>query len=200
MIRPNLRVRPPALMTRIARSLARPMVAIALAGGAVVAGAQGADPPLAAIVADGLFRAEAGSTTRRVARQWHGQFVETRYVDEGGRRMAYLVRWQVKPDERDRTPWHDLDEAIRGVFDEVEPSTGQAWRNGAAEYRLFALGQGKERLACAGFRRDEGQDEGTFGLLCRPASRPMAVEEAERFAGAVQTGPDPVGIDDEPPT
>ena len=189
------------MVARYARSLSWPVlaIAVAIAGGPAATRAEGADPPLAAIVEGGLFQADAGSTTRRVARQWHGQFVETRYVDERGRRMAYLVRWQVKPDERDRIPWHDLDEAIRGVFDDVEPSEGRAWRNGAAEFRLFDLSQGKQGLACAGFRRDEGEAEGTFGLLCRPAAQPMATEEAERFAAAVRTGPDPAGTDDEPP-
>jgi hypothetical protein len=175
-------------------------IVAAITAAPVTTSAQAPEPPLAAIVEGGLFQAESGSTTRRVARQWHGQFVETRYVDEPGRRMAYLVRWQVKPDERDRIPWHDLDKAIRVIFDDVEPTEGRAWRNGAAEFRLFGLSQGQLGLACAGFRRDEGDSEGTFGLLCRPASQPMATDEAERFAGAVRTGPDPTGADDEPPT
>lgn len=202
MIIDNLRVRRPALATRHVGSLSWQILAVAaaIAGAPVAAVAQGADAPLAAIVEGGLFQADAGSTTRRVARQWHGRFVETRYVDERARRMAYLVRWQVAPDERERIPWRDLDEAIRGVFDDVEPSGGRAWRSGAAEFRLFDLRQGDQGLACAGFRRDEGEAEGTFGLLCRPASPPMEVEEAESFAGAVRTGPDPAGSDDEPPT
>lgn len=201
MIIDNLRVRRSALATRHARSLSWQTLAVAAAivGGTVAAGADGADAPLAAIVAGGLFQADAGSTTRRVARQWHGQFVETRYVDERGRRMAYLVRWQVKPDDRDRIPWRDLDGAIRGVFDDVEPSEGRTWRRGAAEFRLFDLSQGKQGLACAGFRRDEGDTEGTFGLLCRPAAQPMATDDAEAFAAAVRTGPDPAGTDEEPP-
>lgn len=184
--------------SRLALPLAMAALLVALSPDATRA--QDGAQPMAAVVEGDLFRGDAGSTTRRIARQWSGSFVETRYVDEQRRRMAYLVRWQVNPAERDRVPWHDLDEAIRGVFDDVEPHEGKGWSNGVAQYRLFGLGQGQQALTCAGFRREEGDAEGTFGLLCRPAVEPMATDEAERFAKAVRTGPDPVGTDDEPPT